>query len=69
MGKTGVGYILYIGVMVRGYGGKMPLGRTVHRRQAVFKMDLKNGALNRLAQIRKLQGLTFQKTILNHWLP
>jgi hypothetical protein len=68
MGKTGVGYILYIGVTVRGYGGKMPLGRTEHRRQAIFKMDLKKWGMNGLAQVRKLQGLTFHKTILNHWL-
>jgi len=41
MGKTGVGYILCIGVLVRGYGGKMPLGRIEHRRQATLKLDLK----------------------------
>jgi hypothetical protein len=37
MWKTGVGYILYIGVLVRGYGGKTPLGRTEHRREAIIK--------------------------------
>jgi len=41
MRRTGVGYILCIGVLVRGYGGKMPLGRTEHRRQAIIKLDLK----------------------------
>jgi hypothetical protein len=36
-----VGYTLYIGVLVRGYGGKTPLGRTEHRRDTIIKMDLK----------------------------
>lgn len=38
--RSGI-YILYIGVLVRGYRRKMPLGRTEHRRQAIIKMDLK----------------------------
>jgi hypothetical protein len=41
MGKTVMGYILYIEVLVRVYGGKKSLGRTEHRRQAIIKMDIK----------------------------
>jgi len=68
MGKTGVGYILYVGVIVRGYGGKIPLGRTEHSRQAIFKMDLKKWGIEWTHPSLKLHGLTFHKTILNHWL-
>jgi hypothetical protein len=29
----------------------------------------KNGALNALAQVKKLQSLAFEKTAMNQWLP